>query len=77
MKIFLDRYEDQVVNAGDMHFKVDQKKLIKWLKHMIKLNDELMRDLDRSDVQRGIDKGRFSAYSSILNCIKLGTIITK
>jgi len=77
MRTFTDRYEDQPINPVDVYYKVDQKKLVKWLKHMAKLNQGLMNDVSRDNIQRGIDKGRYETYSGILQLIHLGTIITK
>ena len=77
MKIYPNRYENQVIYSNDIFYKVDQKKLVKWLKHMMELNNSLMNDLSRDDIQRAKDAGRYDAYSSILFNIQHGTIITK
>lgn len=77
MIIFRDKYEDQTIDPVDTLYEVDQIKLIKWLKHMSKLNMFLMNDLSRDSVQRGVDKGRHETYSGLLQFIQHGQIITK
>lgn len=70
-------WEEQPVSYGDMYYEIDQEKLVKWLKHLRDLNQSLMNDLSRDDVQRGIDKGRFEAYDCLLGDITRGTIFMK
>lgn len=77
MKVFPDRYEDQTVDPADIYFEVDQRKLVKWLKHMRKLNCSLMNDLSRDYNQRQIDEARHDVYDCLLGDIRRGTIITK
>lgn len=71
------KWEDQEVSRGDMWYEIDQEKLVKWLKHLRELNQGLMNDLSRDEVQRGIDKGRFEAYDTLLGDIIRGTIFMK
>ena len=77
MKVFLDKYEDQTIDPADVFYKVDQEKLVKWLKHMRKLNSLLKNDLSRDDEQRRIDTARFDVYDGLLGFIRRGDIITK
>ena len=70
-------WEDEVVDPVDTLYKIDQKKLVKWLKNLKDLNMYLMNDLSRDDVQRGRDEGRFDAYDCLLGDIRRGTIFMK
>lgn len=70
-------YKDQPINPADTYYTIDQVKLVKWLKHLRDLNMNLMNNLSRDDVQRGIDKGRFEAYDCLLGDIHRGTIFMK
>lgn len=74
---YTKNWEDQKVDPIDTYYTIDQVKLVKWLKHMRKLNMHLMNDLGRDDVQRGIDKGRFETYDCLLGDIHHGTIFMK
>ena len=74
---YTNKWEGQAVDPVDTMYEIDQVKLVKWLKHMRDLNMLLMNDLTRDDVQRGIDKGRFETYDSMLGDIRSGTIFTK
>jgi len=74
---YTKNWKDQEVNPVDTMYKIDQIKLVKWLKHMRNLNMLLMNDLSRDDVQRGIDKGRFETYDYLLGDIHRGTIFMK
>ena len=71
---YTKKWEDQKINPVDTLYKIDQAKLIQWLKHLRDLNMMLMNDLTRDDVQKGIDKGRFEAYDCLLGDIHRGTI---
>jgi hypothetical protein len=71
------KWEDEVINPSDLYYKIDQKKLVKWLKHLRDLNMSLKNDLGRDDVQRGRDEGRFDAYNCLLGDINRGTIFMK
>ena len=77
MKVFPDKYQNQVVDPADIYYEVDQVKLVKWLKHMRKLNCSLMNDLTRDDTQRKVDEARHDVYDCLLGDIRRGTIITK
>lgn len=77
MKVYSDKFEDQPVDPVDTYYTIDQVKLVKWLKHMRKLNMHLMNDLGRADIQRAIDKGRFETYDCLLGDIHRGTIFMK
>jgi hypothetical protein len=74
---YTKKWEDQKIDPVDLLYKIDQVKLVKWLKHLRDLNHLLMNDLLRDDVQRGIDKGRFETYDCLLGDIKRGTIFMK
>jgi hypothetical protein len=74
---YTKKWEDQKIDPVDTMYKIDQVKLVKWLKHLRDLNMVLMNDLSRDDVQRGIDKGRFETYSCLLGDIQRGTIFMK
>lgn len=74
---YTDKWEDQKIDPVDTMYKIDQVKLVKWLKHMRSLNMLLMNDLMRDDVQRGTDKGRFESYDCLLGDIQRGTIFMK
>lgn len=70
-------WTEEEVTPGDMYYRIDQKKLVKWLKHLRTLNQLLKNDLQRDDVQRAEDRGRFDAYSCLLGDIQSGTIFMK
>ena len=74
---YKNKWEDQKIDPVDTMYKIDQVKMAKWLKHLRDLNYQLMNDLSRDDVQRGIDKGRFNAYDCLLGNIHGGTIFMK
>ena len=44
---YTHKWEDQKVDPVDTMYKIDQVKLVKWLKHMRSLNMLLMNDLMR------------------------------
>jgi hypothetical protein len=77
MKTFAKTWEDEVVDPNDTYYKIDQKKLVKWLKHLRALNMLYKNNLHRDDVQRGRDEGRFDAYDCLLGNINRGTIFMK
>jgi len=77
MKVYTENPEDQPIDSVDMWYRIDQKKLVQWLKHMRKLNMRLMNDLSRDKVQRGKDEGRFDVYDCLLGNIQQGTIFMK
>lgn len=74
---YTKKFEDQEIDRVDLMYKIDQTKLVKWLKHMRDLNMMLMNDLGRDDVQRGVDKGRFETYDSLLENIRGRRIFMK
>jgi hypothetical protein len=74
---YTKKWEDQKIDPVDTWYEIDQVKMVKWLKHLRDLNMVLMNDLSRDDVQRGIDKGRFETYNSLLGNIHRGTIFMK
>lgn len=74
---YTQKWEDQKIDPVDILYEIDQVKMVKWLKHLRDLNYQLMNDLTRDDVQRGIDKGRFETYDCLLGDIKRGTIFMK
>jgi len=74
---YTKKWEDQKIDPVDTMYKIDQVKMAKWLKHLRDLNYQLMNDLSRDDVQRGIAKGRFNAYDCLLGNIRDGTIFMK
>jgi hypothetical protein len=77
MKTYTKTWEDEIVDPNYIYYKIDQKKLVKWLKHLKQLNGFLKDDLSRDDVQRGRDEGRFDAYACLLGDINRGTIFMK
>lgn len=74
---YTKKWEDQKIDPVDTWYEIDQVKMVKWLKHLRDLNYQLMNDLSRDNVQRGIDKGRFNAYDCLLENIARGTIFMK
>lgn len=74
---YTNKWEDQKIDSVDTWYEIDQVKMAKWLKHLRDLNYQLMNDLSRDDVQRGIDKGRFNAYDCLLGNIRGGTIFMR
>lgn len=74
---YTKKWEDQKIDPVDTWYEIDQVKMVKWLKHLRDLNYQLMNDLSRDNVQRGIDKGRFNAYDCLLGNIRDGTIFMK
>ena len=66
--VFRDVWTDQGLTPLEVSVmgSIDGAKLIQYLKHFKSLNGLLMNRLDRDDVQRGKDEGRFDAYSNIL-----------
>ena len=71
---YTKKWEDQKIDNVDTLYQIDREKLVKWLKHLRDLNMVLMNDLQRDDVQRGIDKGRFESYDCMLGNITSGPI---
>lgn len=74
---YTKKWEDQKIDPVDTWYEIDQVKMVQWLKHLRDLNYQLMNDLSRDNVQRGIDKGRFNAYDCLLGNIQGGTIFMK
>jgi len=77
MKTYIKTWEDEGVHPNDIYYKIDQKKLVKWLKHLKRLNGFLKDDLLRDDFERGLAAARFDAYSCLLGDINRGTIFMK
>lgn len=74
---YTSRFEDQKIDPVDTMYKIDQKKLVKWLKHMQDLNMLIMNDLLRDKLEREKARGAFDAYSCLLGDIQRGTIFMK
>ena len=74
---YTNKWEHQKIDPVDTWYEIDQVKMVQWLKHLRDLNYQLMNDLSRDNVQRGIDKGRFNAYDCLLGNIHGGTIFMK
>jgi hypothetical protein len=74
---YTKKWEDQKIDPVDTLYKIDQVKLVKWLKHMRDLNMLLMNDLLRDDCEREKARGAFDAYDCLLGDIQRGTIFMK
>jgi len=74
---YIKKWEDQKIDPVDTLYKIDQVKLVKWLKHLRDLNHLLMNDLLRDDREREKARGAFNAYDCLLGDITRGTIFRK
>ena len=74
---YTKKWEDQKIDPVDTLYKIDQVKLVKWLKHLRDLNHLLMNDLLRDDREREKARGAFNAYDCLLGNIASGTIFMK
>jgi hypothetical protein len=74
---YTKKWEDQKIDPIDTMYKIDQVKLVKWLRHLRDLNHLLMNDLLRDDREREKARGAFNAYDCLLGNITSGTIFMK
>ncbi len=74
---YTKNWEDQEVDPVDTMYKIDQKKMVKWIKHLRDLNMLIMNDLLRDDFERAKARGAFDAYDCLLGDIHRGTIFMK
>jgi len=74
---YTKKWEDQKIDPVDTLYKIDQVKLVKWLRHLRDLNHLLMNDLLRDDREREKARGAFNAYDCLLGNITSGTIFMK
>ncbi len=74
---YTKNWEDEEVDPVDTMYKIDQKKMVKWIKHLRDLNMLIMNDLLRDDLERAKARGAFDAYDCLLGDIHRGTIFMK
>ena len=77
MRTYSKQFEDQPVNPVDTYYKIDQAKMVQWIKHLRDLNMLIMNDLLRDDLERSKARGAFDAYDCLLGDIHRGTIFMK